>query len=274
PSVAAVLPSVPKPTAPRLGKSPTPPSGRPTAPMGMARVGTAATIPPIMTGREATLPPPARDTLPGVAGVPADRARTVIDERPPQDRASTVPEDDAIPIAMPRTDTKNGPAVASRLSPRGASPGERLIVPKDEAGLANDLLDEAFDGLSRDAVKTLDGPSGMRPPARPAKLPLPAPIGDSEVVMEAEEPPTLERGPNAGKKARAIGDQSEPEISIERFVELEVEEPMNEPERDEGSAPEIMVLTPGRAITADDTQHVSGSIDTHEESAEPAKKHS
>ena len=275
PSVAAALPAVPKPTAPRLGKSPTPPSGRPTAPMGMVGIGTAATIPPLMTGREATVPPPARDTLPGVVGVaspPTDRAATVLDDRPPQDRASTVPLDDAIPVAMPRTDTKNGPAVAPRLAPaRLASPAERLIVPKDETNLANDLLDEAFDGLSREPVKAFDGAGGaMRPPARPAKLPLPAPIDDPEVVIEADEPPTLEKGPSqiAGKKARAIGDQSEPEISIERFVELEVEEPMNEPGGDEGSAPEIMILTPGRAITADDTQSVSGSI----ESAEPAAK--
>jgi hypothetical protein len=207
----------------------------------------------------------------------ADRASTVIDDRPPQDRASTVPEqDDAIPVAMPRTDTKNGPAVAPRAAPvpRGASPGERLIVPQSEAGLANDQLDEAFDDLARDPVKRLDGPDGMRPPARLAKLPLPAPImEDSEVVLEAEEPPTLEKSPSqiAGKmKPRAIGDHSEPEISIERFVELEVEEPMNESSSD-GSAPEIMILTPGRPITADDTQHVSGSIDS-EDAAEPAAK--
>jgi serine/threonine protein phosphatase PrpC len=282
PSIAAALPSVPKATAPRLGKPPTPAAGRPTAPMGMVGIGTAATIPPIMSGHEPTQPPPQRDTLPGVVGVAiptavpvtiqSDRARTVLDDRPPRDRATTVPEDSAIPVVMPRTDTKNGPAVAPRLSsPRGASPGERLIVPKDEAGLANDLLDEAFDGLSRDPVKTLDGPGGgMRLPARPAKLPLPAPIDESEVVIEAEEPPTLEKGPSqiAGKKARAIGEHSEPEISIERFVELEVEEPMNETGRDEGSAPDIMILTPGRAITADDTQSVSGSID----SPEPAAK--
>jgi PPM family protein phosphatase len=274
PNIAASLPAVPKPTAPRLGKSPTPPSGRPTAPMGMVGLGTAATIPPIMTGREPTMPPPARDTLPGVPA--ANRAPTVLDDRPPQDRASTVPEqDDAIPIAMPRTDTKNGPAVAPRLAgPRGASPGERLIVPQSEAGLANDQLDEAFDGLSRESVRALDGPLGaMRPPARPAKLPLPAPIDESEVVLEAEEPPTLEKNPSqiAGRmKPRAIGDHSEPEISIERFVELEVEEPMNESSSD-GSSPEIMILTPGRPITADDTQLVAGSIDS-EDTAEPAAK--
>ncbi|MEP6865399.1 MAG: protein phosphatase 2C domain-containing protein [Deltaproteobacteria bacterium] len=269
PSMAAVVPSVPKPTSPRLGKSPTPPAGRPTAPMGMVGIGTAATI-----------PPPTRDTLPGVvataATAAANRASTVIDDRPPQDRASTVPEDsDAIPVVMPRTDTKNGPAVAPRLAPaRGASPGERLIVPQSEASLANDQLDEAFDGLSREPVKRLEGPDGMRQPARLAKLPLPAPImEESEVLMEAEEPPTLEKGPSqiAGIKTRAIGDQSEPEISIERFVELEVEEPMNE-SSSEGSSPEIMIVTPGRAITADDTHLVSGSIDSEDTSERSAKK--
>ena len=285
PSVAAAIPSVPQPTSPRLGKSPTPPSGRPTAPMGMVGLGTAATIPPAMTGREPTIPPPTRDTMPGVpSAATSDRARTVIDERPPQDRASTVPEDDAIPVAIPRTDTKNGPAVAARQTPRGASPGERLIVPQSEAGLANDLLDEAFDDLAREPVRsTFEGPGGaLRPPARPAKLPLPAPIDEREVVMEAEEPPTLEKGPTqiAGLfKPRAIGDHSEPEISIERFVELEVEEPLNEPTSErrgapgsgDSSAPEIMILTPGRAITADDTDLVSGSIDAPGE-AEPAAK--
>jgi len=100
--------------------------------------------------------------------------------------------------------------------------------------------------------------------------------------MEAEEPPTLEKGPTqiAGLfKPRAIGDHSEPEISIERFVELEVEEPLNEPTSErrgapgsgDSSAPEIMILTPGRAITADDTDLVSGSIDAPGE-AEPAAK--
>jgi hypothetical protein len=217
--------------------------------------------------------------LPGVAATAADRASTVIDDRPVQDRASTVVEqDDAIPVAMPRTDTKNGPAVAPRMvTPRGASPGERLIVPQSEASLANDLLDEAFDGLSREHAKSHDGsPGAMRPPARLAKLPLPAPIIDEsgELIMEAEEPPTLEKNPSqiAGKmKPRAIGDHSEPEISIERFVELEVEEPMNESSAD-GSSPEIMILTPGRPITADDTQLVAGSIDSEDSSEKAAKK--
>jgi hypothetical protein len=221
-----------------------------------------------------------------------------------------VPEDDAIPVAISRPDTKNGPAIAPRaVPPRGVSPAERLIVPRSETGLANDLLDEAFDDLARDPVKpALDSAAALRPPARPAKLPLPAPIDEPgfarrggagegqrggsderEVVMEADEPPTIEKRPSqiaSLAKPRAIGDHSEPEISIERFVELEVEEPLNEPtsertnERtpDRGvdltgdlapdrSDPEIMILTPGRAITADDTQHVAGSID----SPEPAK---
>ena len=264
PSLAAAIPSVPKASAPRLGKSPTPPSGRPTAPMGMVGIGTAATIPPIMTGHEPTIPPPSRDTLPGLAGV-ADRASTVVEK------------DDAIPIAMPRTDTKNGPAVAPRPAPvpRGASPGERLIVPQSEANLANDQLDEAFDDLAREPVKRHEGADGMRPPARLAKLPLPAPIVDeSEVVMEAEEPPTLEKNPSqiaSRMKPRAIGDHSEPEISIERFVELEVEEPMNESSAD-GSSPEIMIVQPGRAITADDTHLVAGSIDSEKTTEKAAKK--
>ena len=271
PSVAATLPNVPKPTAPRLGKSPTPPSGRPTAPMGVTGLATGATIPPPVavippiTGREATLPP-------------QDRARTVVDDRPVQDRASTVPEDDpargpTAPMAIPRTATKDGPpgVVRSLAAVKGSN--ERLITTSAELG---DATDHAFDDLAAEpAAKAADGVGKLRPPARPAKLPLPAPIEEeSEMTIEAEEPPTLEKGPGqiAANKPRAIGDQSEPEISIERFVELEVEEPMGEI-RDESSAPEIMILTPGRPITADDSSSVGGTIDTEPVTQpEPVKK--
>ncbi|MEO8552675.1 MAG: hypothetical protein ABI678_22010, partial [Kofleriaceae bacterium] len=191
---------------------------------------------------------------------------------------STVPENDpargpTAPMAIPRTGTKDGPPVARRsLTPVKGS-GERLITTSEELG---DAADRAFDDLSAEpAAKPTAGDGKLRPPARPAKLPLPAPIEEeSEMTIEAEEPPTLEKRPGqiSTKKPRAIGDQSEPEISIERFVELEVEEPMGE-NRDEGSAPEIMILQPGRAITADDSSSVGGTIDTEPETQpEPLKK--
>jgi len=148
------------------------------------------------------------------------------------------------------------------MSPRAVGPvkggtlADRLIVPKHQQTAADSQVDRAFDELSEEpARKTMQGIAAPQP------LPLP-PLGeDTEVTIEADEPPQRDQiaVPLTTKKARAIGDNSEPEISIERFVELEVEEPMNE--RDD-SAPEIMILTPGRAITADDTKLVSGSIES------------
>ena len=50
-------------------------------------------------------------------------------------------------------------------------------------------------------------------------------------------------------------------ISIERLVELEIEEPMNFSERDDNSSPEITIIPHGRPISADDSAHVSGLIE-------------
>ncbi len=245
---ASTLPAGAKVTAPRVAKTPTPirgskPLPRPTEPMGV--VG--------LTGREETMPPPI-----------ADPAKAASDARPRNPSGPSVPslEDLArgptAPIAVPRTSTKDGPGV----TPRPAGPArqsERLLLPDEANASLDQALGKALDGLGEAKVKT---------PAR-APLPLTRPADDDnddpEFTIEADEPPELEHAaPLAAKKVRSIGEHSEPEISIERFVELEVEEPMNVPGRDEGSAPEIIIIPQGRPITADDSAHVSGSIDTAE----------
>jgi hypothetical protein len=279
PSLAAALPAVPKAQSPGLMRKVTPPSGKPTQPMGVVGLATSATIPPPqgsadvldtapfgnaglpITGRESTQPPPIVDIATATTLPPRSKSTS---------RSDTIPDHDlargpTAPIMVPRTSTKDGPPIAPRAPIRGGSPAERLIVTSDEANAAADQLDRALDGLS---AEPRDTAKGMRPLERtPAPLPLPAPDDDNdgEVVIEADEPPEREgiSAPRSVVKARGLGDNSEPEISIERFVELEVEEPMNE-DRDDNSAPEIMILTPGRAITADDTKLVAGSIDTRQ----------
>jgi PPM family protein phosphatase len=270
PSLAAALPAVPKAQSPGLMRKVTPPTGKPTQPMGVVGLATSATIPPPsapfgkmdtapfgnaglpITGRENTQPPPIVDiatatTLPPRSKITSDNDLS---------RGPTAP------ITVPRTSTKDGPTIAPRAPIRGGS-AERLIVTSEEANAASDQLDRALDGLSDEPRDTSKGMRALE--RNPAPLPLPAPDDDNddEVVIEADEPPERD-GISARPsvvKARGLGDFSEPEISIERLVELEVEEPMNE-ERDDNSAPEIMILTPGRAITADDTKLVAGSIDT------------
>ena len=272
PSIAAALPAVPRTQSPGLMRKSTPPTGKPTEPMGVVGLATSAPIPPpsapspsapspsapspsannSITGRETTQPPPLRAQS--------------------NSRSDTIPDSDVArgptaPLAVPRTSTKDGPMIAARPAAviRGVAPAERLIVPRDEANAAADQIDRALHHLGEGGIGE-DTLKGARvSPRKPAALPLPAPVeddGGGEVVIEADEPPLRDDivMPLVTKKARSIGDNSEPEISIERFVELEVEEPMND--RDDNSSPEIMILTPGRAITADDTKLVAGSIDT------------
>lgn len=278
PSLAATVPAIPKAQSPGLARKITPPTGKPTLPMGVVGLATSATIPPLstpfgkamdtapfgkaglpITGRETTQPPPIVDIATATTLPPRAKSTS---------RSDTIPDNDlargpTAPIMVPRTSTKDGPTIAPRAPIRGGSPAESLIVSGDDANAALDQLDRALDGLSDEPRDTS---KGMRALVRnPAPLPLPAPDDDNdgEVVIEADEPPERDgiAAPQPVVKARGLGDNSEPEISIERLVELEVEEPMNE-ERDDNSAPEIMILTPGRAITADDTKHVAGSIDT------------
>ncbi len=275
---AGVVPAVAKGPSPRLGRTVTPsqgtkPPSKPTAPMGV--VGLSSTTP--VSGREETMPPPV-----------SDRAKTVPDGRllrpsgasPEiiQSVASTpTVDDDAIargptaPIAVPRTSTMDGPGGKPRAAgPSGFSgPGnqaERLILPKEEPGVAAASLDQAL-GKALDGLGDPKPKASEKTPRGPAPITRPPPRNeddDPEVVIEADEPPEREAQvarPRAESRARAIGDQSEPEISIERLVELEVEEPMNFTERDDNSSPEITIIPQGRPITADDAAHVSGSIE-------------
>lgn len=241
PNMKAVLPqhaasslkSVPKPASPTVAR---PAANKSTLPMGV--------VGPIATG--ATIPPPI-----------SAQAR---------ERTNTSPDG----LAVPRTATKDGPGAPPREPMKGAKPAERLIVPKADQGNADRQLDNAFTIIAApEGLKTNPGVIAQeRAPDRSRSLPLPAPPDDGddgesgEMTIEADEPPPVARSTPrpAPKKTRAIGEASDPEISIERLVEIEVEEPMND--RDEPSAPEIVIVQPGRPITADDTKHVAGSIDS------------
>jgi hypothetical protein len=250
--MAAALPAVlPKAESPRLrlGRAPTPPMGKPTAPMGVVGI----------TGRELTEPPPLVDPA-RARTIPEFSVRTEDPVRSPPAPPSAPPtRDDEITVTLRGT----SPIV------KGATQAEPLIVPNGEAGAADAQLDQALgralDGLGTAKPAVVATPGQLRAPARPATPLRAVGLGEDrreDVVIEADEPPDQEPTTDArARKARAIGDESEPEISIERLVELEVEEPLNERVGDDSSQPEILVITPGRAITAGDTQHVAGSIE-------------
>jgi hypothetical protein len=204
-------------------------------------------------------------------------------------------------IQIPRTDTKERPvperspastSVANRLHPRGSTPpAERLIVPKDERAEAEAQLDRALADLTVDRNwADLPDDGDEAPPPR-AQVPARPPTEEPEISIEAGEPPlqplpaapvvVVTRGPS-------IGDASEPEISIERLVEIEVDSPLNEPDGsnepppldpapvvarddDEPSSPEILVMRPGRAITADDAPLAAGAIEEAAPAAPPKR---
>jgi serine/threonine protein phosphatase PrpC len=231
-----------------LGSAITPPQGtktpvKTTAPMGVVGLASAATAPPV-SGREETMPPPVSD--PGNARGPS-------------------------PLTMPRTATKDGPGGAPRVAGPSslARQVDRLILPKDDSSTAGSLdhaLGHALDALGDRTPRAPRAPRAPQPPQPPP----PAPItqsprnedDDPEVVIEADEPPERDEDvPRGVGEAHGIGDHSEPEISIEQLVELDVEEPMNVSSRDEYSAPEITIIPHDRPITADDSAQVSGSIE-------------
>ena len=228
-----------------LGSEVTPPQGtrtpiKTTAPMGVVGLASAASAPPV-SGREETMPPPVSD--PGTTRGPA-------------------------PITMPRTATKDGPGGAPRVAGSSslAWQADRLILPKEDGSTAGSL-DHSLGHALGQALDAL-GDRTPRAPQRPPSLPAPATQpprdedDDPEVVIEADEPPERDQDvPRGVSGAHGIGDHSEPEISIERLVELDVEEPMNVSPRDEHSAPEITIVPHDRPITADDSAQVSGSIE-------------
>jgi len=230
PSSSSVLRAIPRAaTPPPVARTPTPPTGRP-----VTKRPTDPSFDPDDVARGPTQP---KITIP--------RAETK--ERPPVDR---IPGD-----ANPR------------LHPRGSTPpADRLIVPKDQRDAAEAQLDRALADLTVDRSGLAD--DGDRPPPPRTRTPSRPQTDEPEITVEGGDAtmPMLTRP----------GEQSDPEISIERLVEIEVEEPMNEGEldgdghapaampvvaRDESSSPEILVINPGRPITANDTPLVAGTID-------------
>ncbi len=268
---------------------------------------TAPTIPPNTVLRPpGTLPPPMIGRTPTPKPTDSARAPTVpqvgrTPTRPPGDATEPVvgrkptlqlPQVGRAPTPPPDEDPARGPTVPAmaipRLHPRGSTPpserSERLIVPKAERADADAQLDRALSELTVDRTWA-ELPDEDGDATRPApRIPHRPGTEEPEITVESVSVET---------KAETEG---EPEISIERVVEIEAEAPLNEPNEidqtaevtmtvDDNSAritehiketssqtitltvtepapPEILVVKPGRPITADDTKLVAGSIDS------------
>ena len=210
---------------------------------------------------------------------------TVAPERASDDpgRAPTLP-----PPNVPEPIVDERPTVARTRTPPGG-----LIAPKEETAAA---LDDGFAKIT--------GEKPEQPPPV-ASSPPPSDGDDTEaiIVVEAAEPPSapvVVPAPQAPRQARPVlGDHSDAEISIT----MEADEP-DEPEapaddhvemilaKEEDSArivevvketssqiiqltveepapPDIVVVQPGRPITADDTSLVAGAIESAAEAKRP-----
>ena len=172
-------------------------------------------------------------------------------------------------------------------------------MPKAERAAAEAQLDQALLELTVDRTwggkPPNDGDSDGDVTAPSPRIPSRTATEEPEITMEADAPPDGKGDDDA--------EENEPEISIENVVEMEAEAPMNEHEHsaevittmDDNSAritevvketssqtmtltvaepapPEILIVKPGRAITADDTKLVAGSIDTTDKPAKRAKR--
>ena len=176
----------------------------------------------------------------------------------------------AIPEPMiPRTSTEKRPALQRPPGPptpeRARSPmPSDLIVPNAARAEADAQIDEVFADLTQDH----DKPRASKPRIVPEVDDAPADdeVG-AEITIEAEPPPMPTYAPprpsTRHTRPTVRIDDDEPEISIERLVEIEVDAPMMEPD----SSPEIVVIHGNRPITANDTKHVAGTIETPKRSS-------
>jgi len=239
----------------------------------LTEIESAPTLPPHKRPDPAVLPKlPRAATPPPVARTPTPPTGRPVTKRPANDQDEVARGPTKPKITIPRAETKERPSADRipsdanpRLHPRGSTPpGDRLIVPKDQRDAAEAQLDRALADLTIDRSGLPD--DGDRPPPPRARTPSRPQLDEPEIVVEGGDATT----PMLTRPA----EQSDPEISIERLVEIEVEEPMNEGEldghpptaipvvaRDESSSPEIVVINPGRPITANDTPLVAGTID-------------
>ena len=207
--------------------------------------------PPVSVGRTPT--PPMGATL--RAPSPPVNAEADAIARGPTDPQISVP-------AVARTATEKRPALHKAPAfPRPQTP---------PIAFGDGELDQVFSDLT----------DGMPRPRKPAAVIVapPASRDDSqpEITIEADAPP---RVPNRHTKptVRVEIDNDDPEISIERVLEMDVDSPMSgadddsepeitmeagEPDDSESSQPEIVVIHAGRPITANDGPNAAGTIDT------------
>jgi hypothetical protein len=241
------------------------PENNDNVPVGAPGVSPTGVTPP--AGLPA-IPEPIPVTKP-LTSIPAVLAKPVLAEGAPRRAQTSPPETASQPRHVPRRNTPPG----------------SLIVPATERADADAAFDDALHNI------TIGGVSNpvRRPDAAPAAAPPAEPEDDQEepreIVVEADEP--APRPVRVVAKPRILN-FSEPEISIERLVEMEAEDPDDEPgdrattevnadspaqrteqaepsertvQADEPSQPEIQIFQDGRAITANEIAEASGATD-------------
>ncbi|HEY1549073.1 MAG TPA: protein phosphatase 2C domain-containing protein [Kofleriaceae bacterium] len=286
PGMAATLPPLPHTPAPSLPRTVSPPRKQvsesgptlpdarkqvsesgPTLPDGRANVAKNTIASPAHAGRAAP-PEVVRSTIERAPTPPLGFAMRAAASKVDNDlaRGPTDPHV-AIPEPMiPRTSTEKRPALQRPPGPpmperaRSPMPAD-LIVPKAARAEADAQIDEVFADL------TDDKPRSSKPRIAPEVEAAAADdeIG-AEITIEADPPPMPTYAPRPSTRHTRPTvriDDDEPEISIERLVEIEVDAPMTESD----SSPEIVVSYGNRPITANETKHVAGTIETPKRSS-------
>ena len=261
---------VPPETSPASGV-PSEVTDKPEPPRGRhADSGMAATLPPIPH-----VPPPSvkRPTPP--LGRASEDGMTLPDglsgARAKVERAPTPPLGLVARAPANVDDFARGPTDPHMAVPRigrARSPvGAELIVPKAARAEADARIDEVFADLTDDRPRAPKAPSAL---ADNTEL-----EAGEEITIEADPPPAPEpvqpRISARHSKPTIRIDDDEPEISIERHVELEVDAPMNAPQSpvvpNDESSPDVLIIQTNRPVTANDTKHVAGTIDTPKRSS-------
>jgi serine/threonine protein phosphatase PrpC len=254
--------------------------------MGVVPADTSG-VPSVVTDQPESPPPRTRHSDPGMAATlpPLPHVQAPSMSRPTQARGRpdsgdsggpTLPDglsgtrvvrgDHSIersptpPLGLARStdnDLARGPTDPHITVPRTATEKRAALLRPPRPPLSGDSdarLDEVFADL------TDDTPRAAKP--RP-RSPTPGPELDAgdEITIEAEPPPPPEPPPQRQwtrhTRPTIRIDDDEPEISIEREPEdLPVITPNEE------SSPDVLIIQTNRPITANDTKHVAGTIDT------------
>ncbi len=237
-------------------------------------------------------------TDPGIPKIDNEAARRTTDPNvraataptiPP--RASTeppaLPEPPAATEGRPRSNTDLGAAPPARApapvplpslgnpfrQARGSNP-QPLKSGKAETEAA---LDKAMDKITGDVdemwAETPEEPESETKPEGSRRKRTESGETEAEIVVEADEPPAeLARAVKPPPAASPI--PSEPEIQIVQLaeeaeksdgegqvIEMTVDDSAPQKKPSDASEPEILIVRPGRAITADDTPLVAGAIE-------------